>query len=125
MNIGVNVLKEYIETELSQIEYYFLNLAKNNDDFLKVYDAELENLPTMMDTGSDLFNKLVCEKLKDEDSISSPKYTHQAIWNLELDVECMESIAFQDGKSCALRGIAKKMRWKDLAKRATYCIYKD
>ena len=120
----------FIPASIKEIEDFYFNLAMTDEDYAKIWDATLEDLPPMMDHSSDLFNKLVAMKLKGEDSIASPKYTHQVVWNLEcspecMSSECMDEISYHDGQSNTLTSICEIQGWDDLKKRASDCIYND
>jgi hypothetical protein len=64
-------------------------------------------------------------KLKGEDNITSPQYTHQALWELELDTDTLKNISYQDGKTRVVSDIADIQGWKDLSLRAQDCIYNE
>ena len=118
-------LREYLELTIKEIEDFYFNLAMTDEDYARIWDATLEDLPTMMDHGGELFNKLVAVKLKGEDNIASPKYTYQVVWNLECSSECMDEISYHDGQSNTLTSICEIQGWDDLKKRASDCIYND
>lgn len=118
-------LREHIEIELKDIEDFYHRLALTDEDYDKVYHAEIDELPPMMDAKKELLNELISAKLKGETNIASPIYTHRVIWNLELDMDGLKDISYNDGRARTLTEIARLNGWKDLEKRATMCVYND
>jgi len=118
-------LQKYIKNTINEAEKFYLNLALKNEEYYRVYYTSVEDLPPMMDSGSELFNKLVNAKLMGKDNITSPIYTHPAIWDFQLSQDNMKNIYYYDGQMMVLAEVARINGWKDLEKRACDCTYSD
>jgi hypothetical protein len=119
----MGTVREYIESVIKAIEDHYFDLAMTDTQYERVWDATIEELPPMMDSGTDWFNRLVAAKLKGEDKIDSPKYTKEVMYDLELDSDELQSIANKNGKLHVCADIAEINGWNDIQQRALDCIY--
>ena len=122
-------LKEYIENTIKEIETWYFDIAMSNSEYQTVWNARVEDLPPMMDRGSEMFNKLVTVRLKGEANIDSPIYTQQVMYDMEFDTDMIKDISYRDGVCKTLAAICSIQLdsfdrwWEELEKRANDCVY--